>query len=135
MAFVIISECLIVSRILAKSWGNKRIYLAVGGANIASGLFGIIASMWMNGGWYLVVWFPWVSSNEVNINNSEARNALIFFYILSFILSLVIETIINILLLRRNYPGKAITKATIIANIVTYIVGSVLLYSYSFGLL
>ena len=79
MAFVIISECIIVSRILTKNWGNKRVYLTVGGANIASGLFGIIASMWMNGGWYLVVWFPWVSSNEVNVNNSEARNALIFF--------------------------------------------------------
>ena len=135
MAFVIFCECYIVSKLLIKKWKNRKIYLSVSGTNIISGVIGIAASMRMNGGWYLVVWFPWVSSNEINLHYSQARNGLIIFYIASFIVSVLVETITNILFLKKDYAKKEIIKATIIANIVTYAVGSVLLYSYSFGLL
>jgi hypothetical protein len=134
MAFVIFCECFIVSKLLIKKWKNGKIYLAVGGTNIISGLLGIIVSMLLNGGWYLVVWFPWVSSNEINLSLTSEQIGLIIFYIICFIISLVVETNTNILFLKKRYEKKEIIKATVIANIVTYIVGSALLYSYSFGL-
>lgn len=135
MAFVIFLECLLISKLLAAAWINKRIYWVVAGSNITSGLTGIITSIILNGGWYLVVWFPWVSSHEINVHNKEALRALIIFYLVAFIVSIVIETIINLLLLKKYYSIKKIMKATVIANIVTYLIGTLILYSYSFGII
>lgn len=135
MAFVIFLECLLISKLLAAAWINKRIYWVVAGSNITSGLTGIITSIILNGGWYLVVWFPWVSSHEINVHNKEALRALIIFYLVAFIVSIVIETIINLLLLKKYYLIKKVMRATVIANIVTYLIGTLILYSYSFGII
>ncbi|HVY76120.1 MAG TPA: hypothetical protein VG890_14900 [Puia sp.] len=132
MAFVIILECLTMTRILLPRWFDKGIYRITALTNIISGLTGIIISMILNGGWYLVVWFPWVSSNEINLTKKEALHALIIFYAAAFILTLIIEIITNILFLRKHYLTKQIVKATIIANILSYAVGTIVLYSYSF---
>lgn len=134
MAFVIVAECTIVAKMLAGKWYVKKIYKVVAAANIISGLVGIITTMVLNGGWYLVVWFPWVSSHEIDIHRKGAIKMLVIFYLISFIASLVIEAIINILILKKSYTVKKVVTATILANAVTYLVGSVLLYSYSFGL-
>jgi len=107
MAFVIFCECYIISELLVKKWKNGKIYYAVAGTNIISGVIGFIASMKLNGGWYLVVWFPWVSSNEINIHNKQELNAMILYYIACFVVSLIVETITNMLFLKRHYqmPG------------------------------
>lgn len=135
MAFVIFCECYLISKLLTAKWVNKRIYWVVAGSNITSGLVGIVTSMLLNGGWYLVVWFPWVSSHEINIHNKEALRALVIFYLVAFVVSIAIETIFNLLFLKKDYMVKKIIWATVIANIVTYLVGTLVLYSYSFGLL
>lgn len=135
MAFVIFCECYLISKLLTAKWVNKRIYWVVAGSNITSGLVGIVTSMLLNGGWYLVVWFPWVSSHEINIHNKEALRALVIFYLVAFVVSIAIETIFNLLFLKKVYMVKRIIWATVIANIVTYLVGTLVLYSYSFGLL
>jgi hypothetical protein len=135
MAFVIILECYLISKLLTNKWNNLRIYLVVSCSNISSGLVGIVTSMILNGGWYLVVWFPWVSSNEINIHKMDSLKALIFFYLLSFIVSIILETIINLIFLRHYYSKKNIIKSTLIANIATYLIGSLILYSYSFGVI
>jgi hypothetical protein len=132
MAFVIMLECLVITRLLLPKWFDKKIYGITALTNVVSGLFGIIISMALNGGWYLVVWFPWVSSNEINPSNKEALNELIIFYAAAFVLTLIIETITNILFLRKHYVTKKIIKATVIANILSYAVGTIVLYSYSF---
>jgi hypothetical protein len=133
MAFVIFCECYLISKLLTAKWINKRIYWVVASSNITSGLIGIITSMILNGGWYLVVWFPWVSSHEINIHNKEALRALIIFYLIAFAVSIIIETIINLLFLKKYYLIKKIISTTVIANIVTYLIGTLILYSYSFG--
>ena len=132
MAFVIILECIVMTRMLLPKWYNKRIYGVTTLTNVVSGVTGIIISMILNGGWYLVVWFPWVSSNEIDPSNREALDGLVVFYLLAFVLTLIIETAINVLFLRKHYPTKKVIKATVIANILSYAVGTVVLYSYSF---
>ena len=132
MAFVIILECLIMTRLLLPKWVDKRIYGVTTLTNIISGLTGIIISMILNGGWYLVVWFPWISSNEIDLTKTEALYGLIIFYVVAFVLTLIIEAITNILFLRKYYFAKRIIKATIIANSISYAIGTIILYSYSF---
>lgn len=88
--------------------------------------------MILNGGWYLVVWFPWVSSNEFNLSKKGALEVFIFYYSAAFILTLIMETITNILLLRNRHSIKKIIVATIIANVISYSIGTIVLYSYSF---
>lgn len=132
MLFVIVLECLVMARLLLPKWFDNKIYKITALTNIISGLTGIIISMILNGGWYLVVWFPWVSSNEINLSNKGALNELIFFYAVAFVLTLIIETIINVLFLRNQYSKQQIIKATLIANILSYAVGTIVLYSYSF---
>lgn len=133
MVFVIILECLAMTRLLLPKWFDNKIYKIAALSNIISGLTGIIISMIVNGGWYLVVWFPWVSSNEINLSHKGALKELMFFYVLAFVLTLIIETIINVLFLRNHYSNQKIIRATFIANILSYAVGSIVLYSYSFG--
>ena len=132
MAFVILIECVIMTKILNKNWFDKRIYGIAALTNVISGIIGIVISMILNGGWYLVVWFPWVSSNEINLSNNESLKALIFFYALAFILSIIIESLINWLLLRKRFKTKQILITTLIANIASYAIGTIVLYSYSF---
>jgi hypothetical protein len=132
MAFVIIIECVVMTRWLLPVWFNKRIYGVAALTNIISGLTGIVISMILNGGWYLVVWFPWVSNNEIDLTRKGALLALIIFYLLAFVLTLVIEITTNILFLKKRYPKRKIIGATIVANVISYAVGTLVLYSYSF---
>lgn len=114
---------------------DKQIYISIFGSNIISGAVGIITTLALNGGWILVVWFPWVSSHEINI--SEPGNLLIFvlFYLVAFILTLILESFTNWLFLKRKYKTRQILINTLIANIISYLIGTFILYSYSFGLL
>jgi hypothetical protein len=133
MAFVIVIECVVMTRWLLPVWYNKRIYGVTTLTNIISGLTGIVISMILNGGWYLVVWFPWVSNNEIDLKSKGALLSLVIFYLLAFVLTLIIEIITNILFLKSRYTKRKIIEATIIANVVSS-VGSLVLYSYSFKL-
>jgi len=132
MAFVIIVECLVMTRWLLPVWYNRRIYGVTTLTNIISGLTGITISMILNGGWYLVVWLPWVSNNEIDLTKKGALLSLIIFYLLAFVLTLIIEIITNILFLRNRYAKRKIIEATIVANVISYAVGTLVLYSYSF---
>ncbi len=80
----------------------------------------------------MVVWFPWVSSNEVDLSNPNSKNSLIIFYVAAFVLTLLIETLINITRLKKQYPTQKIMSATIICNVISYVIGSFVLYAYSF---
>ena len=133
MAFVILFESLLLSKILQKTYFDKRIYGVTTATNFISGLIGILASLKLNGGWWLVVWFPWVSNNEVDITNNESMKWLYILYACAFALTLIIEILTNWLLLRKHYKVKELITSTIIVNILSYIVGTFVLYSYSFG--
>jgi hypothetical protein len=131
MVLVILIECIGLSYLLTKQWKNKRISITVTVSNIISGFIGGLISMLLNGGWWLVIWLPWVSDNEVNIDTG--LNGLIIYYILAFLLTIIIETVYNVLLLKREYKTMKIVKSTLLINILTYLIGSIVMYSYSFG--
>ncbi len=133
MAFIIICECLLISKLLTAKWTNKRIFWTVTGSNVTSGLVGMITSILLNGGWCLVVWFPWVSSHEINVKNEDSLGALIIYYLIAFVISIIIEIIINLKFLKKHYLNDKIIWATILANVTTYLIGTLILYSYSFG--
>ncbi|MEQ3662418.1 MAG: hypothetical protein ABNG96_06990 [Flavobacterium sp.] len=133
MAFVILIECLSISKMLSNKWKNWKLYKTVTLSNLISGIIGIIVSMILNGGWWLVVWFPWVSNHEIDAKNPESLKSLMIFYLVAFILSVLIETLINYLILKKDYNSKKIISSTLIVNIISYVVGTIVLYSYSFN--
>jgi hypothetical protein len=133
MAFVILLECLILTKLLTNQWYNKGIYYTSLITNAISGIVGIIISIILNGGWWLVIWFPWVSDHEINTSNAESLKSLIIYYACAFLITIIIEILINWLLLKKKYITKKIIVSSILANIISYIIGSGVLYLYSFN--
>ena len=127
MAFVITMEAFIMSFFLSRKKFEKRISIATTTSNIISGIIGIMASLLLNGGWWLVVWFPWVSSHEVKVHNTTELTGLLIYYVVAMILSVLIEMLINHLILRTRYSFKSTFKATLIANASSYVLGAVLI--------
>ena len=127
MAFVILCEALLLTKYLARKKYNKRLYMTVLLSNTVSGIVGIITTLQLNGGWWLVVWFPWVCSHEVDVRNPNELIDLIIYYFIAFILSILIELSINYLCLKKEYAIKSILKGTICTHLVTYAIGAVIL--------
>jgi sterol desaturase/sphingolipid hydroxylase (fatty acid hydroxylase superfamily) len=127
---IILIECLGLSYFLTKKIKNKKIYNTVIISNIISGIVGIIGSMILNGGWWLVVWLPWVSSNEVSGKNGF--KTFIIFYLIAFLLTIIIEGIVNYLMLKKEYPSLQLLKMNLLVNSISYLLGSLAMYTYSF---
>jgi hypothetical protein len=131
MAFVILIECFVMTKLLLNKWIDWFVFPRIALSNIISGAVGIIISLILNGGWWLIVWFPWVSSFE--INSQEARQGLTVYYVFAFILTLLIEIGINISLFKKIFERKQISKTTLIVNLISYAIGTIVLYAYSFN--
>ena len=127
MAFVMLGEGFLMSWHLIRKKFNKKIYLTAALSNIVSGAVGIITSLALNGGWWLVVWFPWVSKHEVDIRDPQSLLVLVLFYIVALILSVLIELLVNHLMLQKRFPFKKTLHATLIANAFSYILGAALI--------
>ena len=84
------------------------------------------------GGWWLVVWFPWVSSHEVDFSIPNELTGFIIYYIVAFVLSVVIELLINYSMLGKIYPAKKIFRTTLLVNLASYFLGSIIIYSLGF---
>ena len=72
-------------------------------SHFISGITGIILTLILNGGWWLVVWFPWVGSHEIDLSVPNALWGLSLFYLAAFVLSVLIEVTVNWLNLKRTY--------------------------------
>ena len=77
MAFVILGEGFLMTWHLIRKKFDKKIYLTAALSNIISGAVGIITTLELNGGWWLVVWFPWVSKHEVDIRDPQSLRTLV----------------------------------------------------------
>ena len=132
MASVIVLESAIVSRILFATWLHKKAALAVTVANIASGVAGFGLSLGLNGGWWLVVWIPWVSRKELHARYQ--LTSFMTYYLVAFVLSIAIEGCVEHAMLRRSVSPARVWRACILSNLASYILGSFALYSWSFGL-
>ena len=127
MAFVILGEGFLMSWYLTGKKFEKKTYLTAALSNIVSGAVGIITTLELNGGWWLVVWFPWVSKHEVDIHDPQSLRTLVLFYFVALILSVLIELLINHLMLQKRYPFRKTLHATLIANAFSYVLGAVLI--------
>jgi hypothetical protein len=134
MAFIILLECWMNSELLLDELFNKKIWVSTTITNIISGLIGIGLSMILNGGWWLVVWMPWVSKNEIDLSNPKELMAISIYYGIAFILTVLIEFNLNFLFLKSVYTKKKILRTTILSNVMSYIFGSFIMYIYSFYL-
>lgn len=127
MAFVILAEAFLMSLYLTRKKYNGLVYKSAVVSNVVSGLFGIIVSMTLNGGWWLVVWFPWVTRHEVNVHSSHALWGLVIYYFAALVLSVLIELWINHKILKKLFTFKKTLIATQIANAFSYAIGALLL--------
>ena len=130
MVSIILIECIGLSYVLTKKWKNGKIYKTIIISNLISGIVGIVGSMILNGGWWLVVWFPWVSDNEVS--GQEGFRWLAILYAIAFVLTILIEGLVNYLMLKKDYSKPQILKMTLAVNTLSYTVGSFAMYTYSF---
>lgn len=130
MIAIILIECVGLSYMLTSKWKNRKIYSTVVVSNLVSGILGIITTLSLNGGWWLVVWFPWVSDSEVG--GDDSLRGLIFLYLIAFLLTVIIEGFINLLMLRKEYAKAQILKKTFTVNVISYAIGSIAMYTYTF---
>jgi hypothetical protein len=130
MVIIILIECFGLSYLLTKKWKNRKIFPTVFVSNIVSGVLGIITTLIINGGWWLVVWFPWVSDSEVR--GEDSLRGLIFLYLIAFLLTLLIEGFINLHMLKKEYAKAQILKKTFVVNVFSYAIGSIAMYTYTF---
>ena len=133
MILVMLLESFIMSELLCRRVMNGKITAVVFFSNFISGLLGIITTLSLNGGWMLVVWFPWVSSHEIDLSMPNALTGLVVFYLIAFVLSVLIEELINCTILSEKYPVRKILWTTLLANVASYLLGSIAMYSYSFS--
>ncbi len=129
MAAIIALETIVLSRTLYGNWWEEKSAFAAFYANFISGALGFGLSLLANGGWWLVIWMPWVSSNEVDIPADLL--AISIYYIICFILSVAIEGLFLQYFLKRYFSRLEIWKACLLANTLSYAVGSIFMYSLS----
>ncbi|MFZ5495917.1 MAG: hypothetical protein ACOZE5_11360 [Verrucomicrobiota bacterium] len=132
MAAIVLLEISLISRLLGGVWWKKEFMWPVIVANAVSGVIGFAVSLFMNGGWWLVVWMPWVSPNEVDL--AKQFTVISIYYAGAFLISVVAESVIEQLMLRGRAGKKKVWLACAFSNIASYVLGGAVLYSWSFGL-
>ena len=132
MACLVIIEIVVMSQILERKYFDGRITFAAIVSNVVSAIAGVYASMAHNAGKMLTVWFPWVSSSEVNLENDEELVSFVLYFAVAFVLTIAVELVLNALFLKKHYDFRPVMSATIITNVVSFLLGCFVLYSYSF---
>ena len=131
MTCIVIVEALIMSQILSRRMLNPRVLLPTIISNIVSGTVGAVVSKALNKGWMLVIWFPWVSSLEVDADNQESLFSFIVYFVAAFVGTVLIEILLNGMFMKSR-GFKRVMRATIISNVITYLVACFILYTCSF---
>lgn len=136
LLFVLIAEGLLLSLYLRKVQFDRKIYLCVIFSNSITTLIGFLLFDEKNYGGHLLNWIP-LYVHGWALETGESHEVLlwsqtILFLFVSFIASTIFEAILNFIILRRTYKTKAIFKGTLIVNLVTYLVGALIIFSYGF---
>lgn len=132
MVAIVLLEILMISRLLGGVWWKKCFAWPVIVANAVSGAIGFAVSLLMNGGWWLVVWMPWISPNEVDL--TKQFTVISVYYAGAFLISVATEGLVEQLMLRRRAEKKKVWLGCVSSNVVSYVLGGTVLYSWSFGL-
>ena len=132
MAVLVAIEIIVMSQALKRQYFNMRVAGSALVSNTISGLAGAYTSIAINGGMMLVVWFPWVSSLEIDLTGDDGLIILILYYAVAFVATVLIELLVNYFILKKRHDFREVLRATVIANVVSYLLGTFILYTYSF---
>ena len=91
MLAVIVMEWLALRRCLIPAESKSNGFGVSLAANAVSGLIGLVLSIGIRGGWWLVVWVPWVTANEAS---SPHWPRLATFMAVAYVGSVLIETMV-----------------------------------------
>jgi hypothetical protein len=116
MLLVVCLEGFLLSRTLPASPGRSYFYTSLA-ANGVSGVFGFVASMILNGGWWLVVWVPWVTAYEAS---REQWKYLAIYMAAAYASSVLLESLVVRMLLRQ-VKFRRILAAQAFTNLVSSI--------------
>ncbi len=116
-------EATIFARRLDGRSCSLRCLAAAVAANAVSGVAGVMLSLAANGGWWLVVWVPWVSANEVGAGQLPE---LVAYLIAAFALSVLLEWPV-VALCVRGAGAARVLRTTLFANAVsTVLLGAII---------
>lgn len=130
---VLVLESYLASRMLLKVRYDLQVYATVCLSNVVSGLIGLGLTLLLTGGWIIVIWLPYVGPREVTGPPLGPWGNFAMWYFLAFVLSVGIEFLVNWLCLRRRFDRRSLWRMTWKVNVITYLLGTVFVYSISFG--
>lgn len=131
MTVLVIVETIIMSKLLTRRLFTPSVMFPVIVSNVVSGVVGSMVSKAINSGWILVIWFPWVSAVEIDVNDESSLYVFILYIIVSFFATVTLELLLNLFFMKRR-GFKPLLRATIIGNLASYLLGCFVLYAYSF---
>jgi hypothetical protein len=130
MAAIVYLEAVLISRyFFGENYTGQGLRISII-SNLVSGLAGFLLSLQLNGGWWLVVWFPWVSAHEVY---RDQQQLFLLYFAASLVLTLVIELFTNWFQLRRSQPIGKILIGTLLINTLSTLLAATFLYAFSFS--
>lgn len=126
LVFVLAAESLLLSKYLAKTWVNKRIFLTVIISNIITTIIGYIIFKEQGTSTHLLAWIP-----TEYYGGHLLIKGMIGMFIFSFILSVIVEAIYNLLMLKKDYDKKKILIGSTWVNLFTYAVGGLIIFLFT----
>lgn len=135
LLFVFVTETLILSFYLRKVIFDKRIFSSIILSNSITTLIGYIFLDENHYGGHLLNWVPiyrhgWALETGSGEEILWEQSALFLFA--CFIVTTIIESILNYISLRKVYKTKAICKGTLMINAITYMVGAIIILIYGY---
>ena len=117
---------------LKREYEFKKLFWRLAISNLVSGISGFVLSLFLNGGWLGVFWFPWVGSHEIQF---MSRFFILYFFII-FAITLLIEIPVNIILFRKiGIRWKQTFFISLIVNAITNIGCAFIIYLFSFNII
>ena len=126
LCFVLLTESLVLAKYLKKAWFDRKVYLSVYLSNAITTIIGFILLDKENHGGHLLSWIP------VDHYQGDIRiDRTIFLFIISFIGTVIVETLFNIMLLRKHDSKRKISFGTLLVNAITYTIGAIVILIYT----
>jgi hypothetical protein len=131
LLFVLVSESLIMSKFLKKGWFHKEIYITVILSNVVTTILGCFLINEVPKAGHLLSWIPFFYYNGLPTHLDDTIRVIV----ICFVITLLIEMVINILLLRKLKMADKLVYGSIICNVFTYVVAAVILLTFGANLL
>lgn len=120
LLFVLATESLFLSKYLTKYWQNKKIITTVVTANLITTIVGFFLLDTEKTGGHLLNWIP-----VDQYNGSIRLDRTMVLFVSSFIGTILIEALFNLILLKKQFNPKRIIWGTIFVNAFTYAIAGI----------